>query len=180
MRRGLALLVSLLVVLIATENIYAKGDTLSHIFKLYSSKPLKLEFTQISINSMSGQRIVRHGVLVVKPKEEMVFDYPDERIIIDNFKVVDYKNGNKTVYKLSGFNKVLFLLFVGKKSIDELFNIERQKGGYLLKPKYKSNIDSVFLIFNKHKEPRSLTIVDIYSNRIIYTFHDSTGKPASG
>ncbi len=180
MRRVSLLFVSLLVALTAID-LYAAESGLNSIFRFYSNKPLQLEFRQISINSMSGQRIVKTGRLTIKPHEEMIFDYPDERIIINNFKVVDYKGGAKSVYKLTGFNKVLFLLFIGKEKIDDLFVVKRVGSGYVLRPKYKSNIDVVKLNFDKDNRLKGLTIVDIYSNRIIYKFsYDTSGKSALG
>ncbi len=171
MKRILTLLAILSVLL--TYNAFAQDViTIKHIFKLYDNKTTILSFVQTSINAMSGQKIVKKGILTIKPKREMVFDYENEEIIINNFEVVDYKDSKKYIYKLEGFNKILFLLFLGEKDIDELFNIETKDKEFVLTTKYKSNIDTVYAKF-ENEQIKELTIVDIYANQTIYQFYDS-------
>ncbi len=173
MKKALSLL-AILSVLLITKPIFAQDiATIKHIFKLYDNKTTELDFTQISINAMSGQKIIKNGKLTIKPKREMVFDYKNEEIIVNDFEVVDFKGDKKYVYKLEGFNKILFLLFLGQKDIDELFNITKNGKEFTFTPKYQSNIDRVYAVFDK-EQIKELTIVDIYSNQTIYKFYDSS------
>ncbi len=168
MKRVLIASLSLLVLLTAD----ALGFDINDIFNVYKHKNIELCFEQVSINGMTGQSIERHGVMKIIAQKRMEFDYPDERVIIDNFKAIDVKGNKKYVYKLSGFNRVLFNMFLGKKDIKELF-YERKidNSTYQLAPKYQSNISSVYVNFLKDRV-KKIKIVDIYANKTIYTFHD--------
>ncbi len=174
MKKILALSAILLVLLTGSVS-FAKESKLKHIFRIYDNKTTVFDFVQTSINAMSGQKITKRGRLKIVPKEYMTFDYKNERVIINNFEVVDYSNSKESIYKLESFNKVLFLLFLGKKDIGELFKIDKNGDGYVLIPKYKSNIEKVYAFF-KSNTIDNLTIVDIYSNRTIYQFYDSSCK----
>lgn len=131
-------------------------------------------FKQESLNAMSGQKIAKNGILYIKYQKQMVFDYTDadEKVKINDFNVIDYIGNKKQIYKLSGFNKILYQLFIGKKDIDELFKVNRKNRLFILTPKYQSNIDSIYLT-TKNNKLHQLTIVDIYANKTIYTFNDS-------
>ncbi len=168
MKRILSLLVILSVLLIA-NSAFSQDDTVKHIFDIYDNKTVKLDFEQTSINAMSGQKIEKKGTLTIKPKKEMIFDYENEDIRINNFEVIDYRDNKKYIYRLEGFNKVLFLLFLGQKDIEELFSISRNGDEYVFKPKYDSNIDRVYALFGKDRI-KKLIITDIYSNQTIYRF----------
>jgi hypothetical protein len=175
MRKILSLL-AILSVLLTANSLYAQDiNHIKHIFRVYDNKDTKLDFTQTSINAMSGQKIIKNGILTIKPKREMVFDYPDEEIVINDFEVIDYKGSKKYIYKLDGFNKTLFLLFLGKKDVDELFDIKEVNSEFVFSPKYQSNIDRVYAIFD-NEQIKELTIVDIYSNQTIYRFNDTSCK----
>ena len=171
-------ILSLFLILSALLIAQVKACELENIFKLYSNKDTALCFKQTVINSMSGQSIVKNGRLTIKDKKYMVFDYKNERVVIDNFEAVDYLNGKKTIYKLNGFNKILYLMFLGKKKFNELFFVKKKKNLYILEPKYQSNVDSVELAFCKNSID-NLTIIDIYSNKTIYNFNDSYCKRTS-
>jgi len=154
------------------------ASDINDIFNTYRHKSLKLCFTQISVNGMTGQSIEREGVMTILANKRMEFDYPGERIVIDNFEVVDEKNGKKYTYRLSGFNRVLFNMFLGRENIKELFNERRvDNSTYQLIPKYQSNIASVFVVLSKYGV-KKVKIVDIYANRTIYTFYDFPCKRA--
>lgn len=174
MKKILVLLTILSVLLIGSVS-FAKESKIKHIFRVYDNKTILFDFNQVSINAMSGQKITKKGTLKIVSKKYMVFDYGNERVVINNFEVVDYANSKKSIYRLSGFNKVLFLLFLGKKDIEELFKIDKENGEYALTPRYKSNIERVYASF-KSDTIDNLTIVDIYSNRTIYQFYDSSCK----
>ncbi len=175
MRRIISILSLISLVLLIAE-VVCSASSIDHFFHFYNNRPLKLKFTQISVNGMSGQRISRSGILIVKPKQELVFDYPKERVIINDFEVVDYKNGSRYVYKLTGFNRVLFHLFLGQKKITDLFRVKKTGNNtFVLLPRYKSSIDRIYVRFDKNRIV-GLTIIDIYSNRIIYAFHDTAAK----
>ena len=135
-------------------------------------------FKQESLNAMSGQKIVKNGILYIKYQKQMIFDYTNtnEKVKINNFNVIDYIGNKKQIYKLSGFNKILYQLFIGKKDIDELFKVDRKNRLFILTPKYQSNIDSIYLTI-KNNKLHKLTIVDIYANKTIYTFNDSNCSP---
>ena len=130
-------------------------------------------FKQESLNAMSGQKIVKNGVLSIKYQKQMIFNYADEKIKIDDFSVIDYTKNKKQIYKLSGFNKILYQLFIGKRNIDDLFNVNKKDGIFILTPKYQSNIDSVYLTI-KDSKLYQLKIVDIYANKTIYTFFNDS------
>ncbi len=164
----------ILSVLLITLDSYA-ANRITHFFKLYSNKTTVLDFKQTSINAMSGQKIERTGILTIKAKKSMIFDYKNERVIINDFEAVDYRDSKKYTYKLTGFNKVLFLLFLGKEDINSLFDIKKMQSGYELTPKYKSNINKVYTYF-KDGQIEKLIIVDIYSNRTIYEFYAADCK----
>lgn len=168
--RALVILSALLIAF----NSYAASQ-ITHFFKLYSNKTTVFNFKQTSVNAMSGQKIERTGTLTIKAKKSMVFDYKNERVIINDFEAVDYRDSKKYTYKLTGFNKVLFLLFLGKEDINSLFDIKKIEGGYALTPKYKSNINKVYTYF-KNGQIEKLTIIDIYSNRTIYEFYAADRK----
>lgn len=129
-------------------------------------------FKQESLNAMSGQKIIKNGVLSIKYQRQMIFNYGNEKIVINDFSVIDYTKKKKQVYKLSGFNRILYQLFIGKKDIGDLFKVDKKDGSFILTPKYQSNIDSVYLTMKNNKLYR-LKIVDIYANKTIYTFDDS-------
>ncbi len=175
--KGLRVLASLLVLLILIS--ISNAADINNIFDAYKNKDIKLCFKQISINGMTGQKIEKNGILFIKAKKEMVFDYGNEKVLIDNFKAVDVKKETKTVYKLTGFNKVLFLMFLGKKELSELFEIENTDNKtFKLLPKYDSNIESVYVEFLKDKV-RNIKITDIYANKTIYYFYALPCKRAS-
>ncbi len=175
MRRISTLSVILLALLITLNSFASEG--IDNIFKLYADKTTALNFEQTSVNAMSGQRITRYGKLTIKAKQSMVFDYKNERVIINDFEAVDYRNGQKTVYKLSGFNKILFLLFLGKEDINGLFDVKKEsENKYILTPKYKSSIAEVDVCFDKKGKIKKLTIIDIYSNKTIYKFYAVDSK----
>jgi len=167
-------ILAVLSVLLITLDSYA-ANRITRFFKLYSNKTTVLSFKQTSINAMSGQKITRKGTLTIKAKKSMVFDYKNERVIINDFEAVDYRDSKKYTYKLTGFNKVLFLLFLGREDINSLFDIKKMQEEYLLIPKYKSNINKVYAYFKKGQIDK-LIIVDIYSNRTIYEFHAADCK----
>ena len=168
MKRILIASLSLLVLL----TVDALGFDINDIFNVYKHKNIELCFNQVSINGMTGQSIERRGIMKIIAQKKMEFDYPDERVIIDNFKAIDVKGNKKYVYKLSGFNRVLFNMFLGKKDIKELF-FERRVDNltYQLAPKYQSNISSVY-VFVSNDRVKKIKIVDIYANKTIYTFND--------
>ncbi len=172
--KNLKVLTILLVLLIPLSSF--GSSELTHIFKLYSNKNTVLNFKQISFNAMSGSKIVKAGKLTIETKKSMIFDYKNERVIVNDFEAVDYSNGKKYVYKLSGFNKVLFLLFLGRERIENLFKVRKKNGKYILVPKYKSNIDKIYVGLGTNGQIDSLTIVDIYSNRTIYKFYAVDSK----
>ncbi len=163
----------LLALLIACNfaSFSAASDNLEHIFKLYSNKTSTLCFKQTSINGMSGQKIIRDGKLTINAKKNMVFDYKNEKVIINDFEAIDYVHSKKYIYKLSGFNRVLFLLFLGKEDVNRLFSIRFKGKEYVLTPKYKSNIDKVYAYFKNDSQIDNMTISDIYSNKTIYQFY---------
>ncbi len=167
-------LLAILSALLITSNTLANNQ-ITHFFRLYESRSTVFKFTQTSINAMSGQKLIRNGKLTIEAKKSMIFDYKNERVIINDFEVVDYRNSEKHVYKLTGFNKVLFLLFLGKEDVNTLFEIEKEKNEYILIPKYQSNIKKVYACF-KNGQIDKLTIVDIYSNRTIYKFYAVNSK----
>ncbi|WP_035588725.1 LolA family protein [Hippea jasoniae] len=165
--KELRIFLSLLVLLIAVNSY---SFDLNGFFNSYRNKDVSLCFKQISINAMTGQSIEKSGKMYIKSKEYIKFSYPNETIVIDNFKVIDKKDNQTQVYKLTGFNKVLFLMFVGKKDLNELFYVKRlKKDNYLLKPKYQSNIDSIR--FSLDNSTKRLDITDIYSNQTRYIFY---------
>ncbi len=164
------LIVSLSLLVLFTTN--ALGFDINNIFNAYKHKNIELCFKQVSINGMTGQSIERCGVMKIIARKMMKFNYIDEKIIIDNFKAIDIKGNKKYAYKLSGFNKVLFNMFLGKKDIKELFyKIKINNSTYKLVPKYQSNISSVYVHFLKDRV-KKIKIVDIYANKTIYTFYD--------
>ena len=169
-------IVSLSLLVLLTANAF--GFDINNIFNAYKHKDIELCFDQTSINGMTGQSIERHGVMKIIAQKMMEFDYPNENVVIDNFKAIDIKGNKKYVYKLSGFNKVLFNMFLGKKDIKELF-YERKidNSTYQLAPKYQSDISSVYVHFIKNRV-KKIKIVDIYANKTVYTFHDLPCKRA--
>ncbi|WP_155825409.1 hypothetical protein [Hippea alviniae] len=167
--KGLRVLASLLALL--TLISISNAADINNIFNAYKNRDVKLCFKQVSINGMTGQKIEKDGILFIKAKKEMIFDYGNEKILIDNFKAVDVKGKTETVYKLTGFNKVLFLMFLGKKELSDLFNIkESDNGTFELLPKYESSIDNVIVRFFKDSV-KEIKITDIYANKTIYYFH---------
>ncbi|WP_025270254.1 outer-membrane lipoprotein carrier protein LolA [Hippea sp. KM1] len=167
--RALRVSIALLVLLILNSVCVAGG--LRQIFDVYKHKDIELCFEQKSINGMSGQTIEKKGRLKIVANEKLMFSYKNERLVIDNFKAIDYRDNKTQVYKLSGFEKVLFLMFIGKKDLNELFRTEElDNNTYRLYPKYQSNIDSVVVRLD-NGTVRELTISDIYANRTIYTFY---------
>ncbi len=151
---------------------------INDIFNVYRHKSIKLCFTQLSINGMTGQSIERKAIMTIVANRRMEFEYPDEKIVINNFQAVDVKNGKRRVYKLSGFNRVLFDMFLGRKNIKELFDERRvDNSTYQLLPKYESNIASVY-VYISNDRVKKIKIVDIYANRTVYTFYDFPCKRA--
>lgn len=174
MKKVLVIFLSLLVLLIAK----AFSFDLNNIFNAYKNKSIKMCFTQLSINGMTGQSIKRVGVMTIEAQRMMEFYYPHEKIIIDNFKVTDIRGNKEYIYRLKGFNRVLFFMFLGKKNINELFSERKvDNSTYQLAPKYQSNIASIFVYFHKNRV-KKLKIVDIYANKTIYTFYDFPCKRA--
>ena len=176
MRKVWIVFLSLWVLLTVSSFAFDIND----IFNTYRHKNIKLCFTQVSINGMTGQSIEKKGVMTILASKRMEFDYPNEKVVIDNFKAIDEKNGKKYIYKLSGFNRVLFNMFLGRENIKELFNERRvDNSTYQLIPRYQSNISSVFVYLSKNRV-KKIKIVDIYANRTIYTFYDFPCKRAQG
>ncbi|AEA34141.1 outer-membrane lipoprotein carrier protein LolA [Hippea maritima] len=149
------------------------ADGLKQIFDVYKHKSIHLCFSQKSINGMSGQTIEKSGTLKIVANKKLIFSYKNEKLVIDDFKAVDYKDNETQVYKLTGFDKVLFLMFVGKKDLDELFKIKDvDNNTYRLFPKYQSSIDCVSVKLD-NDTVKELQISDIYANKTIYTFNAS-------
>ncbi len=134
-------------------------------------KRISVCFLQVSHNAMSGQTIRRRGRLVIVRGKSMEFFYSNEqKVLITNFQVEFYQHGEESVYKLQGFNRILYQLFIGKEDVNRLFHIE-EKGNsdFILIPLYKSQIQTVELHL-EHGKLHSINITDIYSNVVSYTF----------
>ncbi len=165
-------LVSLLVLLI--PNSFAVN--INNIFNTYKNRDVKLCFRQISINGMTGQTIERQGLMLIKAKKTMEFRYPDETVFINNFQVIDKRDNKTNVYKLQGFNRALFYMFLGKEDLHDLFAIRQlDNSTYQMSPRYQSNIASIFVYFEGNRV-KEIKVVDIYANKTEYFFYDPPCK----